>query len=195
VKRTQTVRIIKRDGSREPFDIAKVRACLVRAMRSARQSTRFAEDLARAVALHLQGWSEPSPPTSAYILRCVHSVLRETGMNRAARYLAHAHRMREAGRRAVQVVDRQGRRGRAWSKVSVVRHLQRQYGLRRTTARFLAGQVEQRILALGYTAVSRALLAEVVRTELRAWGLMQETAGRAAPCSAPGAAASSERKR
>jgi hypothetical protein len=53
----------------------------------------------------------------------------------------------------------------------LVATLENAYGLRHSVARFLAGRVEQQVFALNYRVVTKALLAELVRCEVLAWGL------------------------
>jgi hypothetical protein len=53
--------------------------------------------------------------------------------------------------------------------------LEARHGLRRSVARFLAGEVERRVLSLEYHVVSTALIAELIRNELLAWGLAEPT--------------------
>ena len=73
-----------------------------------------------------------------------------------------------------------GRSAARWRKAALVATLQNVYDLRQSVARFLAGRVEERVFGLRYRLVSKSLLAEMVREEVLAWGLL-EVRGGAAP--------------
>ena len=170
--------VAKRGGDLEPFDAAKPRRCLAAVMRTCDLDARFADALAQAVDCHVRDWPEESWPTTDYVFRCLRSALTQTGMQQAADELCSHRRRRAAQRRAVSVcMARQGRDSLApWRKATVARKLERRNGLSHSVARILAGEIEQRVLGLGYTVVSAALIAELVRNELQAWGLAHEAA-------------------
>lgn len=173
MKRGEPVIIGKRDGHTEAFSIAKLKRCLSGAMLACSRDARFADPLAQAVQMHLEQWAEARPPTSDYIFRCLRSALTQTGMPEAAEELVSHRQIRSAGRRSVRVYDSAGCRsnGEPWRKAALVNTLQARYGLRRPTARMLAREIETRVLALDYPLVSTALINELMRNELSAWGL------------------------
>ncbi|MCH8804736.1 MAG: hypothetical protein IH986_01430 [Planctomycetes bacterium] len=172
MKRGIPVIIGKRDGHTEAFCIAKVKRCLGAAMSACSRDARFADPLAQAVQMHLEQWTETRPPTSNYIFRCLRSALVQTGMPEAAEELLSHRQIRSAGRCGIRVYDSAGRRsnGEPWRKAALVNTLQARYGLRRPTARILAREIETRVLALDYPLVSTALINELMRNELLAWG-------------------------
>jgi len=165
--------IAKRDGALEPFDIVKLRRCLATAMRACGCDPRFADALARAVALHLRQLSAPSPPTTDYIFRCVRTALVRTGMEPVAAELARHRRRRAAQRRRVSVWSAQHPQDtlQPWSKGRVADTLERRHGLGHSAARILAAEIERRVLALEYAVVSTTLVNELIQSELLAWGL------------------------
>lgn len=173
MKTTGQMMVCKREGGVEPFDPEKLRRCLVAAMRSCCSDERYADALARAVALHLNDWSEPRPPTTDYIFRCVRTALIETGMEPVARILVSHRRRRAAQRRHLSVCDPSESQFvlTPWRKAAVAANLEGSCGLGHSVARIIAGEVERRVLALEYTVVSTALIAELTRNELLAWGL------------------------
>ena len=57
--------------------------------------------------------------------------------------------------------------------------LEEQYDIGLAAARILAGELETRVLNLGYRRISRGLLKELIRTELSAWGLRSDDLGTA----------------
>jgi hypothetical protein len=177
VKRSKELIIGKRDGSTEAFSHVKLRRCLVATMRVCGYDVRLAEPLTQAVAMHLEQWVDPRPPTSDYIYRCLRAALTQTGMTNAAEQLAAHRRQRRLSRRGLRVHDSQRSAADAvpWQKAAIVRTLEGRYGLGRSPARILAAEVETRALALDYHVISTALVAELVRNELMAWGLSGET--------------------
>ncbi|MEW6251999.1 MAG: ATP cone domain-containing protein [Planctomycetota bacterium] len=171
----------KRDGTLERFNLTKLSNCLATAMRARQYDPRLAGPLATAVAMHLQEWREPNPPTTAYIYRCVRAVLHQTGLGDVAAELAE-HRDRRRGRRQMIRVLADGRPdapGGPWSKGAIVRTLESGYGLRHGVARLLARQVEAQVFALDYRVVTKPFLRELVRNEVLAWGLVDDRTLRA----------------
>lgn len=168
--------VLKRDGGREPFDRAKLRRSLMRALREVREATHYADPLAEAVAIHLAQWDGPEPPSTEYVYRCCQTVLRETGLKPVAVAMARYRRRREARREATRVrrIDAGHVVVEPWQRSRLVASLRTQYGLGRAAARVLSCEVESRVLSLGYRVVDAELVAAVVRNELRAWGLMDE---------------------
>lgn len=173
----QTLSVTKCDGSSEPFDFAKLRRCLASCMRSCQYDQRYADALTQAVAMHLKDWDESRPPRSDYIFQCVRTVLSETGLGDVAKALISHRRQRAVRRKRLTVIESRGgvRAPLAWEKSRVAMTLERRYRLARGTARILAGEIEQRILGLNYGVISAALVAEVIRNELMAWGLSEKT--------------------
>jgi hypothetical protein len=177
---TDAIIIAKRDGSFEPLRVAKLRRCLMLAMRSCHcDVAQVADALVEAVACHLREWDRSEPPTSAYLYRCACTVLRQTGLGEAARRLAGHRRQRVAQRRRVGVFDPRGLGDgtRPWRKALVVAALEHRYGLTRPVARILAGEIEARVFALKYRLIAKPLLDELIRNELAAWGLVVEATG------------------
>ena len=165
--------VSKRESGVELFDAGKTRRCLNEAMRACGHDPRFADPLARAVELHLRDWPRTRPPTTDYVFRCLRTALTETGMSRVARQLA-VHRRQRAERRRHVVVRRRGGAGDRvvpWRKSAVADALELQHGVGHSVARFLASEIERRVLGLGYGEVSTALIVELMRSELTAWGL------------------------
>lgn len=173
--------VTKGDGSVECFSLTKLSNSLSRVLQGRSYDPRLAGPLARAVAMHLQEWGEPKPPTTEYIFRCVSSVLQQTGLTDVAEDLAHHRRLRAARRRRTRVLDGPdgGGKPRPWQKVAVVAALQNHYGVRHAVARFLAGQIESQVFALNYRLITRPFMTELVRNEILAWGLADEQVLRA----------------
>lgn len=177
MRRTRQIVVTKRDGTLERFSLEKLCNCLAAVLRRQAYDPRLAGPLAKAVAMHLQEWQESSPPTTDYIYRCVRSVLQQTGLTDVADELAAHRRQRRARRARIHVVDpaRPGARER-WRKGALVETLQNGQGLRYSVSRFMAGQIEARVFALGYREVTKPFLLELTRNEIQAWGLVDEVA-------------------
>lgn len=174
MKRNRPVVITKRDGTLECFSIGKLRACLARVMRGSARDVAVADPLARAVGLHLREQRGDSPPSTEYVYRCVCLALTQTGLGEVTAELAAHRRLRQARRRRVRIFDsmQSPRTTVKWRKGAVVAALQNVYDLRQSVARFLAGQIEEQVFALGYRLVSKTFMAELVRNEVLAWGLL-----------------------
>lgn len=173
MKRVDPVLVRKRDGGCEPFEHGKLRRSLSLAMRACQYDERFADSLAKAVGLHVEGWRDRHPPTSDYIFRCVRTVLKETGLADVARQIGFHRNHRARRRRGVQVLD--GTLSdtllRPWRKADVVRTLERGHRVSPAVARILAGVIEERVLMLNYEVLTTALIDELIRSEVIAWGL------------------------
>lgn len=166
--------IAKREGALEPFEPAKPRRCLAAAMKTCHRDVRLADALVRAVALHLRDRPADAPTSANYIFRCLCVALTKTGMEDVARQLVLHRRFRADQRRRLSVFDAdQSQYALApWRKAAVAATLAGRYGLSLAVARILAGEIECRVLGLGYSVVSKALIRELLRSELLAWGLV-----------------------
>jgi len=175
VKRTQHVRVLKRDGSVEAFEPSKLRRCLAAAMSDCQHDARLAEALVQAVLIHLRELDPGRPASTEYVFRCCQTILAETGLGEVAEALAQHRRQRAARRERLSVTGPAptGRRAARWRKEALVQTLLRRCGLRRPVARIVAAEVERRVFALGYHVVSTGLIRELLRSELLAWGLCE----------------------
>ena len=165
--------VVKRGGKAEVFETAKLRRCLAAGMEGCDCDTRLADALARAVKLHLRDWTGAAPPTTDYVFRCVRAALMETGLECAALKLSRHRRQRAARRRKLIVLDNRacGAVRVPWRKAAVAQTLETLYELGHSVARILAGEIERQVLGLEYDVISTALIAELTRSELLAWGL------------------------
>lgn len=175
MKSTRQIVLSKQDGTLERFSESKLTNCLAAAMRNLAYDPRLAGPLARAVAMHLQEWSHTSPPTTDYVYRCARSVLQQTGLTDVADVLASHRRLRTVRRHRIRVVESAsaGARSEPWRKSALVETLRGRHGLRRAVSRFVAGRIEAQVFALDYRTVSKSFLAELMRSELQAWGLVE----------------------
>lgn len=193
MKRNKLIRVVKRDGNTEAFDFGKLRRSVSAAMKATGYDPAYADALAKAVAIHVREWDEHDPPTTEYLFTCVRSVLEETGLGDVAQAIVRHRRHRASRRSSISVIDprRPQRPPSAWSKGRIVETFERRYQVKPDVSRFLAGEIEQRLLALGYHVVSTALVAELIRNELMAWGLSDDAIAVRSAADAPGTEAPS----
>lgn len=183
---TGTIEIEKRDGKREPFSSAKLRRVVAVAMQECGIDTKLADPLVQAVEVHLRYWDEDRHPTSEYVFRCVHAVLKQTDLSEVAEALLQHRRWRRVRRRSVRVLRTRTKRGsRGWKKNDLVAQLEGKYQIGHPVARIIAGDLEERVLNLGFRLVSQSLLDELVQNELMAWGLTDLDTVRSCPSDQP----------
>lgn len=193
MKKNKLIRVVKRDGNSETFDFSKLKRSVSVAMKATGYDPAYADALAKAVAIHVREWDESDPPTTEYLFTCVRSVLEETGLGDVAQAIVRHRRQRANRRSSISVIDprRPQRPPTAWSKARIVETFERRYQVKADVSRFLAGEIEQRLLTLGYHVVSTALVAELIRNELMAWGLSDDAMVVRASADTPGSEAPS----
>lgn len=175
MKATKDIVIVKRDGAVESFSRAKLRRVIANGMRTCHYDPKLADPLVEAVEVHLQYWEDPRPPTTEYVFRCVYAVLKQTGLQEIGDCLAAHRRWRRTKRRATRVLREAPKRGsKPWRKSALIATLEDRHGLGHTTARIVASELESRVLNLGFKTLPQSLLAELIQTELMAWGLWDE---------------------
>ncbi len=181
MSRSRQIVVTKQDGTVERFDVTKLANCLANILRELSYDPRIGNPLARAIAMHLEHWSAPEPPTTAYIRQCVCAVLQQTGLSDVADALTVHWRRRRRQRQRIAVLETGRKDGAtvAWRKSALVETLQNRYGLGQAVSRYLAGRIESQVFTLGYKQVSTALLAELTRNEVAAWGLYDARAWQA----------------
>jgi hypothetical protein len=174
VIRDWTLVVTKRDGTRERFSLTKLQGCLAWALQSSGEDPRIAGHLARAIETYVTGGSHRRPLTTEHVYQCACTALAHTGFAAAATALEVYRRHRAARRRRLRVTDARQPEPQLWRwrKDMVVTTLRGTYQLGSVVARFLAGRIEQRVFELGRSVLSTALLNELTREEVLAWGLM-----------------------
>lgn len=177
VERGHTPVITKRDGSSEPFSGSKLRRCVEALLRGAGFDPHLAVPLSKAVALHVERCDDEAPLTASYVFDCVHAVLSQTGLRDAADgFQAHrAERCRSRERISVCDDIGESRSAVPWDKACLIATLQGKYGLRRAVSRYLASEIERKMIVLDYQNVSRELVAALMHNELSAWGLLGDS--------------------
>lgn len=166
--------LIKRDGSLERFNRAKLRNCLLKVFAGRNYDPALADPLARAIEVHLRDWRGAQLPSTEHLYRCLRTVLTQTGLSDAAGELALHRRVRQMRRERLAVVETTQDRASAprWDKKLIIQRLQDHYRVRPAVARYLAGRIESQVLGLNADAISQTHLRRLIRKELLEWGLV-----------------------
>lgn len=175
-----SIRVTKRDGSVEPFILAKllhsIRSGLLVANEAQDLDTSTAGNLGEAVYDYLKATYEASQVSTRQLAELVELVLTQTGHAGAAMSIRDHHRFREKLRRIVMVASTRPADGRyvqhRWNKALIFQHLRRKHGLETPGARMIAGRVEELVFSCGLRVVTSGLVREMVNSELLAWGLL-----------------------
>lgn len=168
---TKAISVVKRDGTREPLSYCKLRRCIATVLHGTGYDPTPADPLAKAVLSHVASWTGERPPSTDYIFHCVRTVLLECGLIEVARELAMHRRMRGNKRKGLRLLAGDHGKAVTWRKDAVVAKIESEFGIARTTARFIAAEVELRVFALQYAELSWELVSELIRNEVCAWGL------------------------
>ncbi|MBU0637737.1 MAG: hypothetical protein KKB50_02645 [Planctomycetes bacterium] len=157
----------------EPFSTGKLERCLWRLLKACQHDVELARPIAEAVAIHLRSWRDAELPSSEYIYRCACAVLMQTGLEHVAAQLTVHREQRQAQPRRPRVVA-EGGTSRAWRRERLARTLRERHGLRAAVADMLGRGIEARVTQLGYGVVSATLIDELTRSEMAAWGLLDD---------------------
>jgi len=174
------LRVRKRDGSVEPFSLAKVTQCIQAGLLAANDDDN-ARSCARVLAEAVQDFlaSEgDGPHPASRILEMVELVLTQTGHSNAAVQAVRFAESRQSCRRRLLVASFHPRDGRLvhrrWDKGRLIAFLQREHHLVGPTARMIAGRVELLVLNCQMKTVTASLVYGMTASELLAWGLASE---------------------
>ncbi len=175
--RSGKILVCKRDGTIEPFDLYKLRGCLLRVVPGGAGRLVCAGAVAEAVGCYLASrclrWV-----SSAAILEMVLTVLRAVGWGVAAGKLERRHSRRLAMRGRLTLRHYDGRLT-AWSKGWLVQRARSQWSLGRSAGRILAGQVEDSLMRRGAREVHRADVMRLLARRAADYGLagLEQPAG------------------
>lgn len=174
------IRVLKRDGTIEPFLLAKLLDAIGSAFSASgepqERNMATARGLTEAVHAYLEKTSPDQPVPSEHLGELVELVLAQTGHTAASMAARHHVEDRNRRRRWLRVAQRRRSDGcvvhRQWNKRQVVAYLRKEHGLEVTTARIIAGRVERLVLNCGLKVVTAGLIREIAVSELLAWGLL-----------------------
>ena len=174
------IRVAKRDGSIEPFVMAKMLNCIHNGLVVCGEPHALdcttAGSLAEAIYDYLRASYPADPVPSSHLSDLVELVLNQTGHAEAGLAIRQHAGFREQRRRKLMVATSRTADGRfvqhRWNKSLLVQHLRRRHHLDSPAARMIAGRAEQLLLDCGLRVVTAGLVREMTRSELLAWGLL-----------------------
>ena len=173
------IHVRKRDNAVEPFDLAKLRNSISRALWSSADSSGLdnmaANGLAEAIHEFLKRACPQTPVRSVRLLELVELVLTQTGHAAAGMAIRQHATSRERHRRWLMVAAPTAEGAfvqHRWNKSRLVSYLRRQHLLDAPASRMIAGRVEQLVFNCGLKVVTANLVREMVYSELLAWGLL-----------------------
>lgn len=165
---SRMIRVIKRDGSEEPFDAPKLGAAVWRAMGRAGGHVQ-ASQLATVVQFYLARRS-PDSVSSAAVFEMANKALRCVHLDDAADAMERYWRQRLIRRRVMRVVHDNGS-VTLWDKRWVIELGRRLWRLSPVTARILAGKVERQLLGRRQSLLTRQEVLDALNTHVCQWGL------------------------
>ncbi len=176
----ETIRVCKRDGSDEPFSLAKLAGSIREGLDASGEAAGLAGStaagLAEAVHDYVEKSSADDPVKTEFLAELVELVLAQTGHTAASMAFQRHRSFRDRQRRRVMVANPRPSDGRfvrrRWNKSHIVQHLRRQHGLDAPVSRMIAGRVEQLVFQCGLNVVTVGLVYEMIKSELLAWGLL-----------------------
>lgn len=175
------LKVTKADGSREQYFHTKVMGTVSKVLDVIGHSDIYlAEQLADVVTYHLYDHDNRGKVTSSEIFSMIKVVLFETGNEDAAMAFSDNHFKRMLSRNRIEVVDielsnpadlekfsiaKDGLAISRWDKTHIVVYLEEKFGFNRNSARMAAGMVEEKIISLGISQVSKSLIKQLVLSE------------------------------
>ena len=157
------IRILKSDGSTEPYLHTKVLGSLNHALSHAGTECLYAaEQMAEAVTFYLYKQVRHGTLSTDEIHQMILSILTSTGHSRAATALDEHRLRRKLQRRRIEVIDDAQRNtpvtARApWDKTHIVKNLMDRRNVDHFLARVVASAVEEKILNMGITKIRKTL--------------------------------------
>ncbi len=166
------VRVMKTDGTAEPYLHTKVLGTFHHALSAAGEPNLYAaEQMAQAVTYYLHSGSSGRTVTSDEIHLMIQAVLHDTGHCAAAEALNQHRMQRKLLRKRIEVINDSAHESpcvSAWSKSVIVEHLMRRHHLNRPLARAIAGQVEEKVFRMEILRIRRELIRQLVENETEA---------------------------
>lgn len=163
------VEVLKRDGSREAFDAAKLAGVFRKAMQRCEVAPQDAGCLAGAIEIYLQR-TQQYVVSSLAVFEMGLKTLRRVGMDDVAEVLELSSGLRSARRRILRVRQDDGRLI-AWDKGWLAKLAERMWYLSPKCARILAAEVEEQLLAAETVEISRFEALEILNCHVFEFGL------------------------
>jgi len=166
---TRMVEVLKRDGSTEAFDPAKLGGVFRKGMHRLGIPSCNADDLGMAVEIYLQRTRQNVVSSSAVFEMSI-KALRHVDMDDVAEVLELTHALRTARRRDLRVRQDDGRLT-AWDKGWLANIGGRMWCLSPKCARIMAAEVEEELLEDDTVEVSRYEVLEMFNLCVFEFGL------------------------
>jgi len=166
---SRTIRVIKRDGGIEPFNLGKLTAAIWAAMHAREGDYYDARELAAAVMLYAQRLGWPCITTAA-VFEVALKVLRRMRLKRTARAFEAYRQLRRSRRKRLRLVHKGGE-VTCWDKSWLAQVACKSWRLQPATGRILAAYVEKRLLSRHERWVSRGEALDLLNEEVVHHGL------------------------
>lgn len=167
--RSRMIKVTKRDGSVEDFDVAKLGGTLGRGFKRVGGDISDARELARAIEIFLIR-GKRYDISSAALFEMGLKALRHVKMNDAAELLELHRTLRTIRRRLIRVRHEDDKLT-MWDKSWLVELGIRMWGVSRTTARILAGEVENEIISKDCPEIPREQILDLLNRRVAEFGL------------------------
>lgn len=163
-----TIRVMKRDGSVEDFDAAKLAAAMWRAMRHTNAKYTHARQLAEAIETYLLRRDYTCVSTRALFEMAVKS-LHYVGLPRAAGRIEKHRDWRDQRRRQFRI--RHDDSTTFWDKSWLCKLACRSWHVSHSVGRIIAGRIEHEILAGDRFILGRHEVLDLLNHNMAAYGL------------------------
>ncbi|MHC4562486.1 MAG: hypothetical protein ACYS8X_06900 [Planctomycetota bacterium] len=166
---SRTIRIIKRDGSLEKFDAAKLAGAMWSAMDGREGSYSDAIHLADALGVYLKR-VECYVIASAAVLDMTLKIMRKVQLTQSAKAMEVVDQLRSQRRECLRVVHETGQ-VTVWDKSWLADVAQKGWHLQPRTARLLAGEVERDLIRQSKSTLARHEVIDQLNARVLACGL------------------------
>ncbi|MCE5325182.1 MAG: hypothetical protein LLG01_02085 [Planctomycetaceae bacterium] len=168
-KESRTIRVLKRDGTVELFDVHKLAAAMWRAMQGTPGEYFDALHLSAAIEMFLMHGPLPMV-SSGSILEMAVKVLGKVGLGGASRTLGTHSSKRGLWRRGMCICHGDDRTT-YWDKAWVAELAAKSWHLMPATGRIIAGEVETELRRRKISRITRGKLVELLNRRVVAMGL------------------------
>lgn len=166
------IRILKSDGSNEPYLHTKVLGSFNHALSYVGDECLYAaEQMAEAVTFYLYQQDQHRTLGTDEIHQMILSILTSTGYEHAATALDDHRLKRKLRRKRIEVMDDSQPRNQLtvsghWEKSRVVNNLTNEHRIDCFLARAIASAVEEKILNMGLTKIRKSLIHHLVIADM-----------------------------
>ena len=178
---SRTIRVLKRDGSREPFQALKLAGAMWRAMQRTAGRFHEARDLAEAVEIHLTRTGQFDVCAQS-IFDMALRVLRRVRLGPAADAIENYHLWRRLQRSGMLLYHGPGK-VTLWDKGWLCQHIRHAWNVSVQTARIVAAAVEIDLLTLDEVMVTRQEVLARMNETVSQFGLAEAVPVQDAPFS------------